>query len=226
MRRIVALLIFTSLIAGAQPARADEAVDLALVLAVDCSYSVDDAEFQFQLRGLADALTSPDVMASIKHGAHGRIAVTILEWASKDVQHVAISWTELATRAEIAGFAERLQGLKRIETGVTSISGAMRAGNGLLSAMPFAASRRVIDISTDGINNDGVRPEVARAESERLGIIVNGLAITREVGYLDLYFQHSVITGPGSFVIKADDEQGYHDAIKRKLLKEIAPPVS
>jgi Ca-activated chloride channel homolog len=116
--------------------------------------------------------------------------------------------------------------MTRLERGYTSISGAMRAGMAYLGALTLHADRRIIDISTDGTNNDGVRPDIMRDLASQRGIIIDGLAITREVGYLDLYFQHHVITGPGSFVIKADDQLSYHEAIRLKLLREVSAPVS
>jgi len=217
-----ALLVFCLAVVGGL-ARADEAVDVSLVLAVDCSYSVTEDEFQLQIQGIADALRSRDVEALIKSGPNGSIAVVLLEWSSEDAQAVAIPWTKLANIVDIERYAELLVRAPRFEPGYTSISGAIRAGIGLLSKSPFRTPREVIDISTDGDNNDGVSPETARDVAAQSGVTINGLAITRELPYLELYFQHHVITGSNSFVIKADDYAAYHDAMKRKLLREIQP---
>ncbi len=202
---------------------AAEAVDVALVLAVDCSLSVTEDEFHLQIQGIADALRSKDVMTLIKSGYKGSIAVVLLEWSSQDTQDVAIPWTKLASSEDIQGYAERLVHTPRLQTGYTSISGAIEAGLGLFTRAPFPAVRHVIDISTDGDNNDGVAPEVMRDRAALAGVTINGLTITHELAYLELYFQHHVITGPGGFVVKADDYAAYHDAMKRKLLREIQP---
>ena len=198
-------------------------MDLALVLAVDCSYSVDGDEFQFQMQSIAEALRSKDVMALIRSGSHGSIAIVLLEWSGEGEQRAATPWAKIASEGDITAFTELLARTPRLEAGYTSISGAIGEGLSVLARSPYPAARRVIDISTDGVNNDGEPPDRLRDLAARAGVTVNGLAITREVPYLDLYFEHHVITGPGSFVLKADNRLAFRVAMKRKLLKEIQP---
>ena len=220
---IAALAVVLNLQIGIGPAKAAEPVDLALVLAVDCSFSVSEDEYHFQLQAIADALRSKDVASEISSGSNGGIAVVMMEWAGEGEQKAATPWTRLASASDIEAYAEALTHAPRYETGYTSISGAIAGGLTLLTHAPFVAGRRVIDISTDGDNNDGPRPEVVRDRAARLGVTINGLAITHNLPYLDLYFQHHVIAGPGSFVLKADDDAAFHAAMKRKLLLEIQP---
>ena len=223
---LVAAIFILCLGLAAGHSKDPDAVDVALVLAVDCSYSVTEDEFGLQLQGIADALRSPDVKRLIRSGADGGIGVVLLEWSGHDTQDVAIPWTRLGSDESIENYADHLLRLHRLESGYTSISGAIGAGLAQLSRVSFRAERRVIDISTDGINNDGVQPDIMRDLAARAGVTVNGLTITNDVAYLDLYFQHHVITGPRSFVVKADDYAAYHEAMKRKLLREIEEPVS
>jgi hypothetical protein len=224
-RLLLPLLLMAIAFAGA-PASAAPDVDVALVLAVDCSYSVDEKEYLAEIEGMADALRSKEVKAAIASGPHASIAVSVLQWSDKDAQRLALPWTLLRSSAEVDNFAVDLAHMPRLKTGYTSISGAMQAGIEALTSLTFHPDRRIIDISTDGTNNDGVQPDIVRELASERGIIINGLAITREVSYLDLYFQHHVIVGPGSFVIKADDQVSYHEAMRRKLLREVSAPVS
>ena len=63
---------------GAAPARAAE-VDLELVLAVDVSGSMDAEEQAVQRQGYAEALLHPEVLAAVRSGPLGRIAVAYVE---------------------------------------------------------------------------------------------------------------------------------------------------
>jgi hypothetical protein len=208
------------------PASAAQDVDVAVVLAVDCSYSVDDQEYRSEIEGMADALMSPEVKAAIASGPHASIAISVLQWSDNNAQQLALAWTVLRGSDEVDKFADTLRHMPRLETGYTSISGAMRAGIEALARLRFHADRRIVDIATDGTNNDGVPPDIVRQLASARGVIIDGLAITREVAYLDLYFQHHVIVGPGSFVIKADEQLSYHEAMRRKLLREVSAPTS
>jgi hypothetical protein len=99
-----------------------------------------------------------------------------------------------------------------------------------LAACPFEATRRVIDVSGDGLNNSGPPVEVLRDEAVAEGIVINGLPIVNDrptfgrppPPNLDLYFRDRVIGGPGAFYIVAEDFNSFGQAVKRKLIREIA----
>ena len=214
---------------AAQPAAqsAGGAVDVAIVLAVDCSWSVDQTEYHQQLEGLSAAFRSRDVIKALRSGPNGRIAIALVQWAAPDDQHLAIPWTIIETTEDAVLLAERIDVVPRtIVAGATSITAVITTGIALHRSNPFDADRQVIDISSDGVNNTGGRPESARDFATAQGITINGLTILNEVPYLDHYFQNHIIGGIGSFVETASDYADYHRAIKRKLLREIGLPLS
>jgi len=202
-------------------------VDVAIVLAVDCSWSVDETEYAQQIGGLADAFASRDVIDAIAAGANGRIAVTLMQWAAPGAQRVVIAWTVIEAPEDALLLSARIAATPRmVGDGATSITAAITSGAGLHNARPVSALRQVIDISSDGINNTGGLPEPARDLAAARGITINGLTILNEVPYLHHYFRNHIIAGPGAFVEVADDYADYHHAIRRKLLREIGLPVS
>jgi hypothetical protein len=201
-------------------------VDIALVLAFDCSYSVDAREYALQRTGLARAFLDEEIVAALQSGPNGRIAVTVVQWSADDIQTVAVPWRLVDGPATAAELADRIGRMPRLAPpGSTSISAAILYGAGLLDRPPFAADKRVIDVATDGINNLGPRLKDARDAVVARGITVNGLAIQDEVGYLHHYLRNRMIGGPGAFVQVADDYDDFERAIRIKLLREILPAV-
>lgn len=197
-------------------------VDLELVIAIDCSYSVDRIEFRLQLDGTAAAFRHPQTIRAILGGPDGRIAVTMVEWSSEASQVTVIPWTVIDSLEDARAFADRVEAAPRLtQDGGTSISGMIEYGLGLFNGNGFAGRRQVIDISSDGRNNSGRKVEVARGLAERQGVTVNGLTILTEHPTLNYYFEQRIIAGPDAFVEIANDYPYYADAIHRKLLREI-----
>ncbi len=225
------LLLFSLVIAvtvGCATRTRAEPVDLELVLAVDSSASVDYIEFNLQLEGLAYAFRDPDLIAAIGNGTYGVIAVTLMEWASVGRQLVVLPWTRIANAADAAAFADRIDRAPRqIQTGATAISSAILFANGLFADNGFEGTRRTIDLSGDGYNNQGEALSSARATVLATGTTINALAIENQVLGLGDYFEEQLIGGIGAFVIRADSYRDYLGKIRRKLLREIqAPPMS
>ena len=226
-RTIITLFILLGVLDPGPPRAASGAVDLALVLAIDCSDSVDDGEYRLQIQGLAGAFQNQEVIDALSHGPLGQIEVAVLEWSGARSQRVVVTWMLVDGKATAAALAARILSAPRLPpSGGTSLSGAVDAGVATLLAAPLAADRQVIDVSSDGINNTGDPPELARNDAVSLGITVNALAILTEVPYLKAYFERKLIGGSGSFALPADDYLAYHDAILKKLLREIVRPVS
>lgn len=217
----VGLLAAAALVSGSAAA-ADPAVDLALVLALDSSASVDAQEYALQRGGLAAAFRDHEVAAAIVGGPLKRIAVAVVEWAGASQQVLVIGWTMLEDAGGVLALADRIDALERaIPTGATSIAGALAFGTALLRAAPFEPTRRVIDLSGDGRNNQGQNVEDVRRVVLGQGVTINGLAILNEHPTLDYYFRDRVIGGAGSFVEIAHDYGAYVGAIRRKLIREI-----
>ena len=201
------------------------AVDLALLLAVDCSYSIGGREFRLQLDGLAAAFRDPEIQAAVVAGPEAAIAVAVMEWSSGASQLLVVPWTRIDGAATALALADAIASApRRTAEGATSLGGALQGGLRLHAACPFAPHRRVIDVSGDGRHNEGPPLAGARAAALEAGLTVNGLAITREVPTLDRYFAARLIGGPGAFVERTDDYAGFAAAIRRKLLRELALP--
>lgn len=223
--------LFLLALAGARPGTAQagqEEVDLALVLAVDISYSMDREEQELQREGFAEAFRSPEVQQAIRGGPIGRIAVTYVEWAGAEDQRVVIPWTLLDGGEAIIAFADRISAIPLRRAQRTSVSGAIDFGLGLLRDSGFMAQRQVLDISGDGPNNQGRMVTLARDEAVRAGITINGLPILlKRPGYLDIgdldqYFRDCVIGGPGAFVVPVRERDQFRNAIKTKILLEVS----
>lgn len=222
LRAAVAAALSPGLLLFAPAAQAQTPVDLALVLAVDSSASVDESEFALQRGGLAQAFRDPEVIQAINSGPFKRIGVTVVEWAGQDEQTVDIPWTVIEGSDGALRFADRIDALeRRILTGATSIAGALSFANSLLLANPYDASRLVVDLSGDGRNNQGPPVEMIRRTVVAEGVTINGLAIVNEHPTLNYYFEDRVIGGTAAFVEVANDYGDYPRAIRRKLIREI-----
>lgn len=199
-------------------------VDLALVLAIDCSFSVDADEFRMQMQGLGEALASAEVWQAIERGPLQKIAATAFLWSDSDSQAVILPWTVLASAEAARSTGQRLaNGRRAVKQGGTGISSALLYGGALMALAP-AATRRVIDISTDGRNNLGIPAYRARNEVVARGITINGLAIANEWPTLDLYLEQQVAGGPSNFVEKTQNYDDFGAAMQRKLIREIVGP--
>ena len=151
-----------AVLAATTRARAEEPVDVALVLAVDVSRSIDEDEAKLQREGYRDAVTDPAVLAAIRGGMIGAIGLVYIEWAGIEYQRTVLPWTRIASEADARKWAEELARAPRASLSWTSISGAIIHARRELAACPFEATRRVIDISGDGLNNSGPPVEVMR----------------------------------------------------------------
>ena len=197
---------------GGQPAARAVPVDLALVLAVDVSGSVDEEEAALQRKGYVDAIVDPQIVKAVTSGILGRIAVAYFEWAGENWQVPVVDWSVIDGPAAAAGFAAKLSAAP-IGTGPwTSISQAVDFSVALHALNPFEATRKVIDISGDGPNNSGGAVVASRGRAVAKQITINGLAIMNgrsnfgrvPMPNLDLYYRHCVIGGRGAFVIVAN----------------------
>ncbi|MBZ9676047.1 DUF1194 domain-containing protein [Mesorhizobium sp. ES1-1] len=231
-RRLLSALVLLFWLAPGS--RADEPVDVELVLAVDVSLSMSADELDIQRRGYAAALTHDNVLRAIADGAYGKIAVTYVEWAGSSWQRVIVPWTVVASRADAERVVAQMSAHPPNSARRTSISGALEFGGDLFAESGHQGTKRVIDISGDGPNNQGVPVTVARDGLVRQGIIINGLPLMTRGGFsggydvdnLDRYYSDCVIGGPGAFMIPVNDWTQFPEAIRRKLVLELAGPAS
>lgn len=217
---------------GASVAADKTPVDVELVFLADASNSIDNAEIRFQRQGYASAITHPDVLSAIAKGGLQRIAVTFIEWGDVMHQKTVVGWTVVKDLASAKAFADALMAAPRLAYGSNAIGEALAAGHREITSNAFDGHRRVIDFSGDSANNwSGPPIEAARKAALDDGVIINGLAILcrsddcsgRPVAYdLEDAFAKQIIGGPGSFVITVDSAASFADAVRRKLILELA----
>ena len=215
-------------------ARAAEPVDVELVLAVDVSRSVDQQEQELQFRGYAAAFRDRKLVEGIAGGPLGRIAVTFFTWSDWHIQEHLVPWTLIDGSESAERFAAAIDAAPRRIWLYTSISGAMDFA-GRLFGRGYEGTRKVVDISGDGVNNSGRPLAEARADALAAGIVLNGLAVVDRTPQpwaagmppLDSYYRDEVIGGPGAFLMVAEGFEAFETAVKRKIIREIAAiPIS
>jgi hypothetical protein len=221
-------------IAVSPSARAAETVDLMLALVTDVSRSIDDTEFDLEKNGYQAAFNNPEVIAAIKGGAVGAIAVTYIEFASNYEVRVVVDWTVVRDAASADAFMARLMEAPRSYYGRTAIGSGIDQAVQAITGNPMEAARKVIDVCGDGTSNAGRDVSQARDDALKLGITINGLAIINEhpaswtfahvqpPGGLGKYYRENVTGGPGAFVLEIHDFHDFSNAITRKLISEIA----
>jgi hypothetical protein len=220
----VALPIFSASAAEERPP-----VDVELVLAVDISYSMDPDELALQREGYILALTSEQFLDAMSRGPLGRIAVTYVEWAGATEQQVIVPWRVVDGPASADAFAKLLKDAPIRRAYRTSISGALKFSAALFGTN-YKGIRRVIDVSGDGTNNQGDLVEPTRDEVLRSGITINGLPVMLKTPYvsmidtpdLDIYYEDCVIGGPAAFLVPVRERHQFADAIRNKLVLEVA----
>lgn len=219
-----ALILTLILVIGLAPgARAQEKVDLELILMADVSGSVNYDEFRLQRLGYAQALRNPRVLSAIRGGPVGRIAVAYVEWSGHFLKSVVVPWTVVATAADVEKIAQTLESSPReIFGGGTAVGSAILYGAQSINANGLDGTRKVVDLSGDGPDKDGLPAAVGRDQAVAQGVTVNGLPILGEFPGLDVFFLDHVIGGPGAFSIPARDFKDFQAAILTKLIREIA----
>ena len=229
--RSLACLFALLLVVLPAAAQDKKEVDLALAMANDISGSIDPDDAKLQREGYVKAFRDPVIVRAILGGPNGRIAVAYYEWSDSWMQKLLIDWTLLDSEASIAAFANRLADLPISIARRTSISGAIRYAIPLFGRSPYEPTRKVLDISGDGSNNDGGLVTDMRYEALKDRIVINGLPIMNDrpnpFGFpneadLDRYYLHCVTGGPRSFVEVARNFEDFPRAVRKKLLQEVA----
>jgi hypothetical protein len=208
----------------------ETSVDVELILAVDVSYSMDMEELAVQREGYAQAIVSKEFLSALKTGPNGKIAVTYFEWAASSDQKLIIPWRVIDGPESADAVAAEIMKTPIRRASRTSISGAINFAMPLFDEDPYHGLRRVIDISGDGPNNNGSPVTLARDAAIQKGIVINGLPImvkepsfsTMDIENLDQYYEDCVIGGAGAFVVAIKDRDKFKEAIRTKLVLEVA----
>ncbi|MCY4336287.1 MAG: DUF1194 domain-containing protein [Litoreibacter sp.] len=220
MKRVMGMAIALGLAWSAPQARACE---LALILAVDVSGSVDSNEYDIQMQGLAEALRDGVISEAL---VLKEAAVQVIQWTGRGRHRVSVPWTHIRNFEDTDRLADVIGADIRIWRNFsTALGEALSFAIQQFEAVP-ECSRRVIDVSGDGRSNEGVRPPELHSTLNAADITVNALAIEAYDKGLTDYFRAEVITGPGAFAMRAADFSEYPDTIRRKLLREITKQLS
>ena len=214
---VTALLL---IVVTAQDVRAQVHCALSLVLAIDVSSSVDRRDYRLQMDGLANAFREETIRKAIAQV--GGIQVMAFEWSGRR-QHVQIApWRFLAGDEAIFAFADALQRHpRRYSAFPTALGYALGHAVRQFETAPLNCARRVIDVSGDGVNNEGFGPDDAYANFPFDDVQVNGLVIAGANPDPVAFYRNEVIRGPGAFMEVANGFTDFEAAMKRKLLREI-----
>ena len=195
---------------------------LALILALDVSASVDAAEYDLQRLGLAAALDAPDVRHAILQGAPGDVALAVYEWSGHHQHKLHLDWTMLRSHGDIDRAVLALGTMTRSHDDFpTSVGQALAYGASVMQRAPLC-TRRVIDLSGDGVNNYGFRPGNAYRHFPLSDVIVNGLVILGDDPDVLRFYYSEVLHGHGAFIEVADGFDDFEAAMTRKLHREIS----
>jgi len=205
-------------------------VDVELVMAVDISYSMDMDELALQREGYAQAIASQEFLNALKQGTNGKVAVTLVEWAGVADQRIVVPWRLINGAASAQAVSDEMARMPVRRAFRTSISGALMFSAALFEGNGFRGIRRVIDVSGDGTNNQGPLVTLVRDDVLAKGIVINGLPImlkepqpgSIDIKDLDIYYEDCVIGGPGAFVVPIREREKFKDAIRTKLVLDIA----
>ncbi len=204
---------------GTAPARA---CDLALILAIDVSGSVDPTEYAIQRDGLARALADSVVAEAL---VRSRARVAVMQWTGASRQEVTVPWMAIDTHEDARALAAAAAADPRVWWQFsTAIGEALAVSVALFDAVP-ECRRRVIDISGDGVSNEGRPPETMRAALRAAGVVVNAVVIETDDRDLRGYFWENVIHGEGAFVVAASGFEQYAARIREKLIREVADQI-
>ena len=217
MKALLAILILAPGIAMAE-------CRLALSLALDVSSSVNAAEYEIQKGGLANALRDPEIRAAAL-SPPGSVYLATYEWSGWQQQDLVIAWTRLDDEAAIDAFADKLDRHRRTYAEFsTALGHAVDYGAQYFAYLPEPCAEHVIDVSGDGVNNDGFGPDGLWDSPLLARVTVNGLVIKGAEPDPEPYYRTRVIWGPGSFLMVARNGfDDYAEMIKGKLLRELEP---
>ncbi|MCP5080758.1 MAG: DUF1194 domain-containing protein [Alphaproteobacteria bacterium] len=219
----MAKLLTLLLILAPLLARPLAACELALVMALDVSRSVDKQEYRLMRNGIAHAFIDDEVIQLISW-LPGGVTVTVSQWGGTGHQHQVIGWRHLSDRASVLSFVEELSRIERVFLwSDTSVSEALLHADSLFADNPVPCKRRVIDVSTDGISNSGPPVQAVSLGIGLSGTTINGLVVTGHRPDPVAYFYNNVTSGPLPFVVVTNSYDDYPRAMKRKLLREMAP---
>lgn len=215
-------VLLLSLLLAVAPLSA-RACELALVIALDVSRSVDKYEYALMRNGVGQAFMDNDVIDLIEW-MPGGMKVTVTQWGGVGQQRQPIFWRHLSDRQSVARFVAELVDIDRgFWMADTNVSEALLHADQMFRQVGAACRRQVIDVSGDGVANAGPKVLPIAAAVGSKGVTINGLVVSGARPDPVAYYVAEVIHGPMAFVEVTHSYQDYARAMKRKLLRELAP---
>ncbi len=226
MRWFLALVL--SCLSVAAPAQASKPVDIAIVVSLDRSESIDAEEARAQIDGLVFTLRHSRFRDSVAVGWYGSIALSVVTWSSFGRHEVILPWMRIASAEDADAAAAILELDYARQRGAlhgtqTDVAFAIEVGMKQLDTLPWVTSKSVINVVADGISNIGRLAWVDRDIALTRGITVNGLIMARgsAIEVLSGYFQREVIGGPAAFLQVSVSNDDFANAMLRKILLEM-----
>ena len=219
--------------AAAQSSTGAARVDVALVLTVDASGSIDAAEFQLQKEGIAGAVSDPEVLSTIQSGRNGRIAIAYVEWGAPGAPKIVVDWMPVGDAASASAFGDAVLRAPRSIQSYNAIGDAIDLAVSLFGNCPCQPTRRIIDVSGDNPDNRSHHPgPLACDAAVAQGITINALAILQDgrVGpsgkpWLVETYEQTIIGGFGAFAMAANSRADFARALRDKMVLEISGAV-
>jgi len=204
--------------------------DVALVLTVDASGSIDPAEFRLQKEGIAGAVADPQVLSTIQSGRHSRIAIAYVEWGAPGAPKLVVDWTLVGDAASAAGFGSAVLGAERSVQSYNAIGDGIDLAVGLFADCPCQPTRRIIDVSGDNPDMRSNHPApLARDMAVASGVTINALAIVQDARlgpsgrpWLVETYERTIIGGFGAFAMAANSRADFARALRDKMVLEIS----
>jgi hypothetical protein len=203
--------------------------DLALVLAIDGSGSINEIEFAVQQQGYADAFRNDKVTSALSDA--GVVDVAVVLWGDTTLDPQVLAWRRLVRAEGAEALAQAIETMPRMVTGHTGLGAGLWAALDLLDDPTRCALRSVVNVSGDGLETSGPRQgnpvpvSMARARAVESGVTINALAISTEISFLASWFHERVIAGPDAFVMEITTFADFADTIVEKLAREIRTPL-
>lgn len=203
----------------AAPAAAQDCA-IELILAVDVSGSIDGEEWRLQSGGLASAFEDPAVADAIER-MEGGLLVTYTQWSGTSRQKQVVPWYHVTDAPSAQAFAEQVRGAGRVWRNFsTAVGDALAHARAVSATAPRHCRRRVVDMSGDGVSNEGRHPIATSRAMAAEGYQINALVIRGATPDPVPHYEN-VIGGPGAFIEIANGFEDYPRAIRRKILREI-----
>lgn len=202
------------------------ACEVALVIALDVSRSVDKYEYWLMRDGIGAAFLDEEV-AGLIETLPGGIMTTVTQWGGLGQQRQVIGWHSLQTRGQINGFVSDFTSQHRgFWMADTAVAEALVHADLMFGPEVSECRRFVIDVSGDGVANAGAPVFPVSQAIGAKGITINGLVVQGARRDPVAWYRAEVIAGPFRFVEVANSYDDYRAAMVRKLVRELSPALA